>query len=139
MPLVVRTPWQGVWGRTDNHLVLNIDLASTIAQLADVIPGAPQDGRSIVPLLHGTHPPWRSGFVVEYLGKTLLRRSGPPPYRGVRTKRYLYVEYRNGWRELYDLVRDPGELRNVAAEPAYADIRQVLTRRLVALFELAPR
>ena len=82
VPLVVRTPWQGVWGRTDNHLVLNIDLASTIAELAGCHrPALPQDGRSLIPLLHGEDPPWRSAFVVEYLGRSLLGRSGPPPYR----------------------------------------------------------
>jgi arylsulfatase A-like enzyme len=139
VPLVVRVPWSDVWGRTDRHLVLNIDLASTIAELAGVRPGLPQDGRSIVPLLHGLRPTWRSAFVVEYLGETMLARGGPPPFRALRSLRYLYVEYRNGWRELYDLVDDPAELRNVARDPGSAATRLQLASRLSALFEQAPR
>lgn len=37
-----------------------------------------------------------------------------PEYHGVRTERYLYVEYVTGDRELYDLRRDPNELHNLA-------------------------
>jgi N-acetylglucosamine-6-sulfatase len=139
VPLVVRTPWRSVWGRTDNHLVGNIDLASTIAELTGVAPGLPQDGRSIVPLLRGADPPWRNGLVVEYLGGDLLRQGGPPPYRALRTRRYLYVAYLNGWRELYDLARDPWQLDNVAGAPAYAGVAEELAWRLDVLFHAPPR
>ena len=37
-----------------------------------------------------------------------------PDYVGVRTDRYLYVEYVNGDRELYDTVADPDEMHNLA-------------------------
>jgi N-acetylglucosamine-6-sulfatase len=138
VPLVVRTPWRNVWGRTDSHLVLNIDLASTITDLAGVRPGRPQDGQSIVPILRGADPPWRTAFIIEYLGDSLLAQGGPPPYRGVRSRRYVYVEYLNGWHELYDLALDPFELRNVVAEPFYAGVRRLLERRLEALFQQPP-
>ena len=36
-----------------------------------------------------------------------------PEYHGVRTDTYTYVEYVDGEHELYDLRRDPYELRNV--------------------------
>ena len=57
VPLVIRVPWQDGGPRKDAHLVLNLDFASTIAQLAGVTPGLPQKGRSLVPLLHGRSPP----------------------------------------------------------------------------------
>jgi N-acetylglucosamine-6-sulfatase len=38
-----------------------------------------------------------------------------PPYLALRTERYLYVEYANGERELYDLQTDPYQLQNLAA------------------------
>jgi arylsulfatase A-like enzyme len=43
-----------------------------------------------------------------------------PPYRAVRTQRYLYVEYAAGERELYDLRKDPYELHSLhdSADPA---------------------
>jgi len=133
VPLVVRVPWRSEWGRTDDHLVLNTDYASTIAQLAGVRPRLPQDGRSLVPLLEGQSPPWRHAFVEEYLGASRYRYGGPPPYRALRTTRWLWVEYRNGWRELYDLRRDPYELSNLARDPRYAPLEASLSARLAAL------
>jgi arylsulfatase A-like enzyme len=137
VPLVVRVPWPYMWGRVDDHVALNIDLASTIAELAGVTPELRQDGRSLVPLLRGASPPWRHDFVEEYLGESRYEDGGPPPFRALRTTRWLWVEYRNGWRELYDLRRDPYELRNVASDPARATLERALARRLHRLS--APR
>jgi arylsulfatase A-like enzyme len=133
VPLTIRVPWQSAWGRTDDHQVLNIDLASTITELAGTRPGQPQDGRSLVPLLHGQQVPWRREFVVEYLGESMYHDGGPPPFQAVRSARWLYVEYRNGWRELYDLRRDPYELRNRATDPTLAATQQHLASRLQTL------
>jgi arylsulfatase A-like enzyme len=119
--------------------VLNIDFASTISELADIVPQDPQDGDSLVPLLHGEKIPWRRDYLIEYLGKNKIRGSGPPPYVAIHTRRYLYVEYHfRHWRELYDLRRDPWELDNVVDDPAYARIRAVLERQLNALYEAPP-
>jgi hypothetical protein len=38
-----------------------------------------------------------------------------PEFHGIRTVRYTYVEYVTGERELYDDVRDPDQLQNLAA------------------------
>jgi arylsulfatase A-like enzyme len=141
VPLVVRTPWRTTNGTVSHAAVLNVDLASTISALAGVTPRIPQDGDSFVPLLHGRDVGWRSSYVIEYLGRNQLKVGGPPPYEAVHTARYLYVEYRRGWRELYDLRRDPWELRNVATMPAYAAVRSrlhLLLRRLVAAPAHAP-
>jgi len=125
VPLIVRTPW-AIGGTVDDEPVLNIDFAPTIAQLAGVTPASPVDGASFAPFLEGRTEPWRKAYLVEYLGKSELSQGGPPPFVGVHTSRYLYVEYRNGWRELYDLRRDPWELQNVAFDPAYAKVRASL-------------
>jgi hypothetical protein len=47
-------------------------------------------------------------------------------YSAVRTARYLYVEFRNGERELYDMVRDPHQLHSLHADPRYARVRSAL-------------
>ena len=108
VPLVIRPP-----GRRDARIVdefaLNIDIAPTIAELAGIEPGLPPDGVSLVPFLEGDPGPSRDRFVVEFHGFA----PGVPPYVAVRTERHLYVEYRNGWRELYDLRVDPHQLRNL--------------------------
>ena len=114
VPFVVRIPWI-TSRRVDDHFVLNIDVAPTFAELAGVAPDRP-DGQSLVPLLRGEQPPWRSAFVEEYLGPDQSFNGGPPPFQAIRTTRYLYVEYQVGWRELYDLQTDPYELHNLAGQ-----------------------
>ena len=131
VPLIVRTPWTTANGTFNNEPVLNIDFASTIAELAGIEPGIPQDGQSFAPMLRGKTIPWRKDYIVEYLGKNKLRSGGPPPYVAIRTPHYLYVQYHyRGWQELYDLRRDPWELRNVAADSTYAPVLRRLRRLL---------
>jgi arylsulfatase A-like enzyme len=138
VPMVFRVPWMAQGdGRTDDHLALNIDLASTFSQLAGVQPELPQDGRSLVPLLRADpssaqQAPWRHAFDVEWLGRDLSGKGGTPPYEGIRTQRYVYVEYTNGWKELYDLRTDPYELRNRAQDPSWSSLRRRLAARLHA-------
>jgi len=134
VPLVVRVPWSQGRGTSNDNLVLNIDLASTIAHLAGVKPNRPQDGRSFSGLLHGEKQPWRVDFLVEYRGQNVLRQGGPSRFKAVRDRRFLYVEYDRGWRELYDHLVDPYELRNVAGSPAYAKVQERLHRRIASLY-----
>jgi hypothetical protein len=91
-----------------------------------------------VPFLYGRRVRWRDAYVIEYLGRDMLRTGGPPPYIAVHTKRYLYVEYRRGWRELYDLRHDPWELDNVAGSPRYASVRASLSALLQRLYSAGP-
>jgi arylsulfatase A-like enzyme len=137
VPLIVRTPWS-TRPTVDHDAVLNIDLAPTIAAIARAEPGPLEDGRSFLPLLRGRRIRWRSAYLIEYLGRTMLRQSGPPPYVAVHTSRYLYVEYQRGWRELYDLRRDPWELDNVAGSARYAPVERSLHGLLWQLYGRPP-
>jgi arylsulfatase A-like enzyme len=137
VPLIVRTPWTTTPQR-NNQPVLNIDLAPTISELAGVKPGLPENGRSFVPFLHGERVPWRHAFVEEYLGKDLLHKGGPPPYTAVQTRRNLYVEYKNGWRELYNLKKDPWELNNLAGDPHTKPLQARLSQVLHRLYDAPP-
>jgi N-acetylglucosamine-6-sulfatase len=131
VPLIIRGPWGASAARTDSHLVLNIDLAPTFASLAGVRPGLREDGSSLIPLLANRGTRWRDAFVVEYLGRQW--NGGPPRFEAIRTERYLYVEYRNGWRELYDFSADPYELVNLAQGPGALALRSGLAKQLHAL------
>jgi arylsulfatase A-like enzyme len=137
VPLIVRAPWTTTPTR-NNQPVLNIDLAPTISALAGVKPGLPEDGRSFLPFLQGQQTPWRHAFLVEYLGKDLLHDGGPPPYVAVQNRRNLYVEYRNGWRELYNLKKDPWELNNIAGNPRTRPLQATLSRLLQRLYTAPP-
>jgi N-acetylglucosamine-6-sulfatase len=79
-------------------------------------PSPSADEVSIEPLLTGDPLPggWRRA---ARSGRWAHVDWGRPGFEAVRTQRYLYVEYDTGERELYDLEKDPYQLRNVAREP----------------------
>lgn len=118
VPLVMRGP--GVPHRkTVKDLVANIDLAPTIVDAANASPGLPMDGRSLFPLM--AHRGDRLGRAIELeAGETRNN------YRGVLTQRYMYAEYANGDKELYDLSHDLFELRNAQGNPAYGRAQAAL-------------
>jgi N-acetylglucosamine-6-sulfatase len=128
VPLVVRYEPATTRPRTDHHLVVNIDWASTLADIA----GAPHpktEGRSFLPLLDDTplHKPWRTQFLLEHYDGN--PPSLAPTFCGIRSVDYMYARYSGGYQELYDLRRDPYELTNIADDPAEAPV----IRRMRAL------
>lgn len=132
VPLVVRYDAAIRTPREDPHLIPNIDLAPTWAALAGA--ETPRvDGRSFLPLLTDTDAPWRSSFLAE---ATAL--SGVPGYCELRTTRYAFIEYSTREQELYNLQRDPYELRNLASHPAYASVVRSMRAALVPLCRPLP-
>jgi N-acetylglucosamine-6-sulfatase len=144
VPLMIRGP--GVpEGVSRDEMVLNNDFAPTFADLAGLPPPASVDGRSFASLLdktQGNDPAsWRTAFEVRHWddkqdAPTYETVTAVPPYRAVRTQRYLYVEYKAGERELYDLRKDPYELHSLhdSADP---DLISKLDARLDALRDCA--
>ena len=58
-------------------------------------------------------------------------------YRAIRTQGWLYVRWRGGSRELYDLRSDPDQMRSLHAGRSHRRVRQMLARRLRALAHCA--
>jgi choline-sulfatase len=126
VPLVIAWPGRIRAARTD-ALVSLIDLLPTLCDLAEVAPPPGDlDGLSLRPILDQRAARVRDIVFAEYYGKQSWR----VPIRMARTDRWKYVRYRNDGEELYDLERDPGELRNLAAEPNAAGERMRLSREL---------
>ena len=107
VPMVVRADAFVRAPGSREELVLNIDLAPTIADLAGVRPTIPVDGVSMRPLLSNSGGAWRSAFLVEHDKEKVM-----PAYCAVRTTSRLYVRYATEEEELYRLKRDPYELVN---------------------------
>jgi arylsulfatase A-like enzyme len=117
VPLLVRGPGIEA-GSIEERVAANIDLAPTLLELAGVEIPPSVDGESLVPLLDGTDSAWRDAVLVEMLARIESPNLDEfnivvPPYRGVRTDRYAYVQWATGEEELYDLVEDPYQLDSI--------------------------
>ena len=134
VPFVVRDDARITTPRSDDRLVLNIDLAPTFADVAG-IRATTVEGRSLVPLLSSSRTPWRTDFLMEHLN---LGPGGVPTYCGVHSRRYVYVDYETGEEELYDLDRDPFQLTNVAENRTYRDVLRTSRDRLRRLCRPRP-
>jgi arylsulfatase A-like enzyme len=125
VPLIMRGPGIPAGLRLSQR-VANIDLAPTIVDVAGATPARVMDGRSLLPVIADPGVP---------LGRDLLvvRGPGTGTFAAIRAPNYLYAEYGNGEQELYDLTRDPYELRSRHADPAYAAVKADLALRLAHL------
>jgi len=133
VPFLIRYPREIKPGASDDHTVLNVDYAPTLLDYAGV--AVPQDvqGRSIRPLLRGEQPKdWRTSMYYHYYEYPAPHRARP--HYGVRTDRYklIYFYTINEW-ELFDLQKDPHELKNVYADSAYADVVNQMKSQLERL------
>jgi N-acetylglucosamine-6-sulfatase len=132
VPLYMRGPGVPV-GETRRQLVTNADLAPTILEAAEALPGRVQDGRSLFQLLRDPGVQW---------GRELLLEGGNNrglTFTGLRNYHWKYLAHTTGEVELYDLERDPHELTSRHADPALTPLRAALAERLALLRACAGR
>ena len=150
VPLLVRYPRLGVSGTTENRMAANIDLAPTILDFAGVSIPEYMQGRTLRPLIEGRPGiDWRKSVYYTYYENSWAALQGKgkealtdpsfqyltphrvTPHRGVRTERYKLIEYYtdNYW-EMFDLEKDPNELRNLYSDPAHSQVASDLQLEL---------
>lgn len=96
-----------------------LDLLPTLCGLAGVPGPSKTEGVNLAPFLGGAPAPERPYVASEWLTEWGFTYS---PGRMIRTERFKYIRYREGNGEaLYDLVNDPGEQCNCAADSAFVD------------------
>jgi iduronate 2-sulfatase len=131
-PLVFAGPGVTARGRASSRTVELLDIYPTLAQLAGVAPPADLHGRSLAPLLTNPTTPWDRPALTQV-------RRGPATeaFMGysVRTEKWRYTEWDKGKRgaELYDELKDPEEMKNLAADRKYQDTvaeMQTLLRKM---------
>ena len=131
-PLLVRYPPLVTPGTVVDALTLALDIAPTVLEVAGATPGPHVQGRSLVPLLRGERPAWRTSFLAEYYGEAAIPWLVAMSYKAVRTDRHKYIDWTQypDCDELYDLTSDPYELTNLARDPGRARLRAELRGEL---------
>jgi arylsulfatase A-like enzyme len=123
LPLIIAGP--GIpKGEVASQTVSNVDLGATILAATQVSPKVPLDGRNVVPL--AVDPELGKGRAV------LLENThgGAVLTEGLHTERFVYLENKDGTKELYDLAADPDEMQNLTGSPKYHDTETNLAARL---------
>lgn len=119
----------------DTHLISNgLDLIPTFCDYAGVDPPKHAEGRSIRPLLRSAgirsataSPEWRDYLAVEAIYSRMIV--------GRRYSYALYDEGRNR-EQLYDLDKDPGQMRNHAGDPTVRSTLEEFRARYEAQYRL---
>jgi N-acetylglucosamine-6-sulfatase len=128
------------WSRTAYLIEHRKQVGSAKVALDPSLPVEPADPESVTPDPDGGAPASQPAPIApegekihKGMDARVLRRThGIPDYDAVRTARWLYVEYADGQRELYDVRHDPDELSNLAGR-GHVSVEATLHRRLEAL------
>lgn len=132
MPFLVRYPGEIKPGTRSDATIVNVDIAPTFLDYAGIATPEEMQGRSFRQVLAGHTPDdWRDANYFHFHEYPDADHMVARHY-GIRTQRYKLIHYyfpTSEW-ELFDLQRDPNELNNVYADPAYADTVKELKTRL---------
>jgi arylsulfatase A-like enzyme len=121
VPLLIHVPGVRNSSGVRDELVLNIDHAETILELAGVKPLPGTHGRSMKPLFASDGAiPWREAFLYEYFKEGQYTS---PTVLAVRTPTHKLIKYpgHDEWTELFDLQNDPYEIMNLADDAELVD------------------
>ena len=132
-PLLVRWPKKIKPGQVNGDIVLNLDFAETFLAAAGTEIPDDMQGESLLPILEGRTPDdWRSSMYYRYYEFPAVHMVNK--HYGVRTQKHklIYFHEIDEW-ELYDLEKDPREMKNVYDDPAYAEVVKQLKAELFRL------
>jgi iduronate 2-sulfatase len=116
VPLIIAVPSAKGNGQSTKAIVELLDLYPTLATLCDLKTPDYLDGTSVTPILDD---PTRS---TKTAALTQVRRGQNDDGYTVRTARWRYIEWDQGRKgtQLFDEENDPGETKNLAADPTLA-------------------
>ena len=132
MPFLVRWPEGAKTELVQKAMAINCDFAPSFMELAGLPVPPDMQGRSLVPLLRGDAPAgWRTSMYYRYYHDPGHHNTAA--HFGVRTTTHKLIHYwKKGQWEMYDLAKDPDELRNLYDDPGQqetvARLKQELSR-----------
>jgi arylsulfatase A-like enzyme len=119
VPLLAWSPSLIKAGTVIPQMILNLDIAPTILELAGVAKPKQMQGNSFLPLLKGENiKGWRDKIFYEYYWEFSFPQT--PTIFSIRTDRYKYIFNQGVWdaNEIYDLQNDPYEMNNLIRDPS---------------------
>ncbi|MBN2639531.1 MAG: sulfatase [Bacteroidales bacterium] len=136
MPLLIRYPAKIKAGQVNDDLLLNIDFAPTLLDLAETKIPADVQGKSFLPILNNlADGDFREAVYYHYYEFPYWHHV--QPHYGIRTSRYKLIHFyysMDVW-ELYDLENDPHEMKNLIEEQEYKTIIEDLKIQLFKLMK----
>ncbi|NRD23073.1 sulfatase-like hydrolase/transferase [Winogradskyella litoriviva] len=133
VPLIVFDPRENKH-QDINDMVLNIDVTQTIADLAGVKAPDTWQGKSLLPIVKKeTNTINRDTVLIEHLWDF----ENIAPSEGVRTEEWKYFRYVNdkSLEELYNLKKDPKEVKNLIGKKKYKAVAAKLRAKLDELIK----
>jgi arylsulfatase A-like enzyme len=137
VPMMIRYPKMFKAGTVKDEMVLDLDIAPTLLEIAGVKPRNEMQGHSLLPFAKGSPANWRREWFYdyyEYPGSEDVR-----PHHGVRTetKKLMHFYTVDEW-EMYDVEKDPEEKQNLYGKAEHASLQRDLTQRLERLAAAVP-
>ena len=135
VPLIVRDPRVpvGKRGTVREELVLNLDVAPTLVAAAGAKVPEGMQGRDFGPLLQREAASgWRTEFYYEH--PTITSKDRIPSSQAVVSRAAKYVRYpEHDYEQLFDLKSDPGEVNDLAKDPAHAKLLDAMKSKFELL------
>jgi arylsulfatase A-like enzyme len=144
IPLIIRDPSRrAAAGASIDRFTEAVDIFPTLLDLIGAAPEPHLDGRSLAPWLDGKEPAdWREAAHWEFDFRSVADGEAEH-HLGIgsrdcnlavlRTDDFKYVHFGGGLPPLlFDLAKDPGELSNVANDPAYLPARLEFAEKMLA-------
>jgi len=135
VPMIIRYPKLIAKNSIVKEQCLNIDIAPTILDLAGVKKPSYMQGESMVKLISGKKDKsWRKSMLFEYYVDDAWPYAGPNQV-AVRTNKYKLIDnfLDDDIDELYDLVNDPGEMKNLINDENYNTVEKELREESIKL------
>lgn len=132
-PMMIRYPQAIKPGTSINEFTLNLDIPPTLLDFSGITIPQDMQGETMKPLLVKTKSkvPWRDEMYYHYYEKSFNLTA----HYCIQTKRYKLIHFYNpidSW-ELYDLKKDPQEMKNLYHDVKYVNTVKLLKDRLKAL------
>lgn len=133
VPGILRWPGKIKPGTKTKQFFTHVDFGPTMLGLAGLQPPKEMQGENLAPaILSGKRGPESAFFQIFGPFSGDGTHEG---WRGIRTERHMYARYKDRPWVLYDIEKDPFQMKNLANEPAAKSLQADMERRLKTWME----